>query len=165
MINILPKQNGHSSPEKKIIFRKSFARISRSLCVIRSVAKTWFICRETFAHLSRGLSVAVFRQKKKQSFAKLSGSFREALLKHFNGRPLLNPLQGAFDRSSHEQLHNISTCLLSNSAAIIQGVSYNLQLLEGRDKQSHLFFTLTGSGITAGYPHNHLQWRRKKLSS
>ena len=31
----------------------------------------------------------------------LSRSFREPLLKHFNGHPLLNPLQGAFDRSSH----------------------------------------------------------------
>ena len=41
---------------------------------------------------------------KQVTFAKHSRSFREPLLKHFNGHPLLNPLQGAFDRSSNIRL-------------------------------------------------------------
>ena len=87
--------------EKKVIFRETFARrFAEPFCHP--------IFRKNIAYLSRNFrppNRGAFLSKsfaKKKSYFREPGSrvFRGPLLKHFNGHPLLNPLQGPFDRSS-----------------------------------------------------------------
>ena len=100
---VVPKFSGdvlYAGGELSRVFRGSFATLSWKhaptfsftiRCRFMHVSILYFMYT---IYLSLLMSCHNLSRKKK----KLSRSFRQPLLKHFNGHPLLSPLQGAFDR-------------------------------------------------------------------